>query len=321
MNRRNIINVPASIRDKLLNKSREIKRPFVELLQYYSIERFLYRLSISDHAHKFFLKGALMFRAWRASDHRATMDIDLLGKTTNSVQNLESICREICRQDVPLDDGISFFANAVRGKVVQSEAEYEGIRIEFEGGLDKAIISMQIDIGFGDIITPGPQLLSYPTILGLPPPQLHGYTVESVIAEKLEIMIKRGITNSRMKDFFDIWTLSKQFSFGSISLASAIQATFNRRGTPIHASPECFSKAFASDTIKNIQWKSFIHKNQLGLAPDTLAVVVDHIGQFLSPILQGLNRDNLVNLQWTPSQKWSKACWNDTLAAQSSRSV
>ena len=230
-----------------------------------------------------------MFRAWQAGDHRATMDIDFLGKTTNSIQNLQNICRDICKQKTSVDDGILFFSNTVRGKIIQSEAEYEGIRIEFEGELNKAIISMQIDIGFGDIITPGPQLLSYPAILDLPAPQLHGYTIESVIAEKLETMVKRGITNSRMKDFFDIWTLSKQFSFKKTTLAEAIQATFDRRGTPIHSSPECFSKTFATDSTKNTQWRSFIHKNKLELAPDAFTVVVDHIGQFLAPILQELS--------------------------------
>jgi hypothetical protein len=234
------------------------------------------------------------------------MDVDFLGRTANSIQNLVDICREVCQQHTPVNDGISFFSKAVRGKVIQTESEYEGIRIEFEADLNKAIISMQIDIGFGDIITPGPQFLSYPTILDLPAPQLHGYTVESVIAEKLETMVKRGIMNSRMKDFFDIWTLSKQFSFSSATLAEAIQATFNRRGTIIHTAPECFSKTFAMDSIKNAQWRSFIHKNQLELAPDTLTIVVERISQFLTPILQKLNGSEFPHLKWTPSQKWSK---------------
>ncbi len=286
MSRHNVINVPASIRDKLLHRSRATKRPFLELLQYYSIERFLYRLSISNHNHKFFLKGALMFKAWQALDHRPTMDIDLLGKTMNSIENLETICREICQQSTPLDDGIRFFPDTMKGKIIQTDAEYEGIRIEFAGDLNKAIVNMQIDIGFGDIITPGPQLLSYPTILDLPAPQIQGYTIESVIAEKFEAMVKRGMSNSRMKDFFDIWALSKQFSFNNNTLATAIRATFHQRGTPIHSSPECFSKEFATHPMKNAQWRSFIHKNQLGLAPDTFAGVVDHIRQFLVPILQ-----------------------------------
>jgi len=291
MNPRNIINVSASIRDKLLNKSRSTKRPFLELLQFYSIERFLYRLSISTHVQKFYLKGALMFKAWQVMDHRPTMDIDLLGKTTNSIQNLESIFRDISQQEIKVDDGIVFFPDAVRGKVIQTEAEYEGIRIEFEGELNKAIIKMQIDIGFGDIIIPKPQLLSYPTILDLPAPRLHGYTIESVVAEKLETMVKRGILNSRMKDFFDIWILSKQFSFNCETLKQAIHATFKQRGTALQSFPECFLKSFAMDSTKNMQWRSFIHKNQLHFAPDSFETVVDLISQFLIPILQELQKE------------------------------
>lgn len=289
MSRHNIVNVPASIREKLLNKSRSTQRPFLELLQYYSIERFLYRLSISPHTHKFFLKGALMFKPWQVFDHRPTMDIDLLGKTINSVENLEIICREICEQLTPLNDGMRFFSSTVRGKIIQTDAEYEGIRIEFEGELHKAIVSMQIDVGFGDIIIPKPQPLSYPTILDLPAPQLQGYTVESVIAEKLETMIKRGMINSRMKDFFDIWVLSRQFSCNSNVLNAAIRATFKQRGTFLDSSPECFSERFATHPEKNAQWNSFIHKNRLGLAQNTFAEIIDHIREFLTPVLEEIN--------------------------------
>lgn len=294
MSRRNIVNMPASIRDKLLHKSRITQRPFMELLQYFSIERFLYRLSISNHADKFFLKGALMFRAWQTMDHRATMDVDFLGRTTNTVQNLESICKDLCEQETSLEDGMVFFPESVKGAIIQTEAEYEGIRLEFDGHLNQAVVSMQVDIGFGDIITPEPQLLSYPTILELPAPQLRGYTPESVIAEKLETMVKRGISNSRMKDFFDIWTLSKQFSFDEKNLAQAIKATFNQRETPIQPSPECFSKPFATDLLKSAQWKSFIHKNRLLSAPPSFEHMIDLISQFLSPVLEGLCQGELI---------------------------
>ncbi len=282
------VNVPASVRDKLLNRAKSTNRPFTELLQYYSIERFLYRLSISDYSQKFFLKGALMLKACQTLEHRATMDIDLLGKTTNNVQNLENICSEICKQDVPIDDGIVFFSNTIRGKMIQTEAEYEGVRIEFEGNLNKAIVHMQIDVGFGDVIFPKPQRLSYPTILDLPAPQLQGYTIESIIAEKLETMIKRGMTNSRMKDFFDVYTLTKQFSLNSKTLSAAIRGTFQQRGTEIQSSPECFSEAFANNFMANTQWSSFIHKNQLAVAPNQFSEVVDQIRQFIMPILEEL---------------------------------
>ena len=131
MNRRNIVNISASIRDKILNKSRRSGRPFLELLQYYAMERSPYRLSISEHKAKFFLKGALMFRAWETLEHRPTLDIDLLGKTTNPVENLELICKEICEQEVPINDGVVFFSSTVKGKTIQTDAEYDGIRIEF----------------------------------------------------------------------------------------------------------------------------------------------------------------------------------------------
>ncbi|MCI0382263.1 MAG: nucleotidyl transferase AbiEii/AbiGii toxin family protein [Chlamydiae bacterium] len=306
MNRRNIINIPASIRDKLLNKSRILKCSFLELLQYYSIERFLYRLSISKHAHKFFLKGALMFRAWHMMDHRATIDVDLLGKTKNTIQNLENICKEICKQSILIEDGITFSSNSVKGKIIQTEAEYDGIRIEFEGELNKAVISMQIDIGFGDIIIPGPKLISYPTILDFPAPQMKGYTLESVIAEKLETMIKRGMSNSRMKDVFDIWTLSKRFSLSSKSLAKAIEVTFQQRGTSISSNPECFSEEFMTNLEKNKQWQSFIRKkNLLNMAPISLAEAVEHIKRFLNPILYGININNLPELKWHPPHYWT----------------
>lgn len=306
MNRPNTANVPASIRAKLLNKSKATNRPFLELLTYYSIERFLYRLSVSSYAQKFFLKGALMFKVWEAIDHRPTMDIDLLGKTPNTIENLENICRMICKQNISPDDGILFFPDTVRGKVIQTEAEYEGIRLEFEGDLNKAVLHMQIDIGFGDIIYPEPQILSYPTILNLPAPRLHGYTPESVIAEKLEAMIKRGMLNSRMKDFFDIWFLSKQFPFNSTILGNAIKTTFSRRGTILRSSPECFSEQFFSASSKNSQWQSFIRKNSLNAASEPLETVVKQITAFLQPVLYGIETDDIPDLKWEPSHKWSR---------------
>ncbi len=286
MSRRDIVNVPASIRNKLLNKARTTKRPFLELLQYFAIERFLYRLSVSKHAHKFFLKGALMFKVWKAIDHRPTMDIDLLGKTTNSPENLTNIFQEICQQRTDPNDGIIFLPDSILSKAIQIEAEYEGIRIEFIGDLNKAIVNMQIDIGFGDVITPGPISLNYPTILDLPAPRLQGYTIESVISEKFEAMVKRGMNNSRMKDFFDIWTLSKQYSIDKKILIDAIETTFTQRGTTLDSDPVCFSKTFVNDSIKNAQWKAFTRKNQLTFVSENFAEIVMQIQQTLAPVLQ-----------------------------------
>lgn len=296
-------NIPASVRQKLLNKSKDKGRPFLEVLQYYAMERFLYRLSISAHAPKFFLKGALMFRAWGAANHRPTLDIDLLGKTTNSVENLVRISRDVCQENIAFDDGIVFLHETVRGKIIQTEAEYEGIRTEFEATLDKAVIYLQIDIGFGDIIFPAPQALAYPTILDFPAPQLLGYTIESVIAEKFETMVKRGLLNSRMKDFFDVWALSQRFSFNSHALANAIQATFNQRGTTLQPNPDCFSAAFISEPFKRAQWESFIRKLSIEQVPASLDVAIREIEAFLTPIVNGLNANNLEYVSWDPQHK------------------
>ncbi len=298
MSRRDI---PASVRDRLLNKSKVLKRPFLEILQYYAMERLLYRLSISPYANRFFLKGALMFRAWHTSSPRPTMDIDLLGKTENSVKNLENIFSEICQQN-DCQDGISFYANTVKGSIIQTEAEYEGVRIEFEGDLNKAIVHMQIDIGFGDIISPAPQILPYPTLLDYPPPTLQAYTRESVIAEKLEAMIKRGLLNSRMKDFFDIWTLAHQFSFKSNQLAHSIKATFDQRGTPLSAFPECFSEVFVTDPLKISQWNSFLQKHRIQHNALSLQEVVAFLVRFLSPVLNPTQET--IDVTWHPPDKW-----------------
>lgn len=269
------------------------------------MERFLYRLSVSPHANKFFLKGALMFKVWNTANHRPTMDIDLLGKTKNTVENLKNVFCEICQQNISLDDGILFFPDTVKGSVIQTEAEYEGIRIEFEGDLNKAIVSMQIDVGFGDVISPDPQILSYPTILEHPEPKLQGYTYESVIAEKLETMFKRGMLNSRMKDFFDIWTLSQQFSFSSKKLINAVNATLNQRGTNLKSVPECFSETFVSDPLKNSQWNAFIRKNYIKHSSLSLSEVVLNIATFLAPVLnQSKENQHTIDLSWYPPDKW-----------------
>jgi predicted nucleotidyltransferase component of viral defense system len=305
MNRHSITDIPASVRARLLNKSREAKRPFIEMLQYYAMERFLYRLSVSPHAHKFFLKGALMFNVWNLSNHRSTMDIDLLGTTKNSVKNLESICCDICTQVLSFEDGILFDPNTIKGTEIQTEAEYRGIRIEFKGNLNKANINMQIDIGFGDVILPQPQTLAYPTILDFPAPQLQAYTRESVIAEKLEAMIKKGMNNSRMKDFFDIWTLSRQFAFQSKALVSSVKATFQQRGTDFNLFPECFSEAFIDNPVKNAQWNAFILKNHLQSNFLSLKTVILDITAFLQPILNQVQQEDMTkNHTWLPANKW-----------------
>jgi len=202
----------ASVHQRLLNQAHATRRPFGELLQYYAMERFLYRLSRSPHADTFVLKGALMLTAWQAPVSRPTRDIDLLGRMDNAVDTVVQVLREVCVQDVQ-PDGLSFDSSSIRGEQIAEEAEYEGVRVRFMGRLGKARIHMQVDVGFGDVVVPKPRKTTYPTILDFPAPVLAGYSRESAVAEKLQVMVRLGELNSRMRDFYDIWLLSRVFDF------------------------------------------------------------------------------------------------------------
>jgi predicted nucleotidyltransferase component of viral defense system len=257
-------NIGASVRQRLLNKARETGRPFSEILQYFAMERFLYRLSKSEYADKFVLKGALMLTAWNAPLLRPTMDIDLLGRTPNDIRAMAAIVREICAVRVEPDDGLLFDVATVKGERIAEAADYEGVRIRFRATLDAARIQMQLDIGFGDVVVPAAVPTIYPTILDLPAPHLLAYSRETAIAEKFEAMAKLGELNSRMKDFFDIWLLSRSFDFDGPILRQAIEKTFEQRGTvlPI-GEPVALTAGFSGNTQKRAQWEGFIRRMKL----------------------------------------------------------
>ena len=187
-----IKNVAASIRQRLQNKARQQGQRFDDLLQYYAIERFLYRLAQSSHRDTFVLKGALIFLTWGTPFARSTRDVDLLAYTDNSIAHVVKVMREICQQPV-VEDGMRFEANSVKGETTREQAEYQGVRVKFLGWLENARVNMQIDLGFADVVTPKPKLVTYPVLLELPPPKLRGYPPETVIAEKLQAMIFLGM--------------------------------------------------------------------------------------------------------------------------------
>ena len=194
-----VTNVGASVRQRLLNYGKASGKPFAEVLQYYAMERFLYRLSVSPHVHAFTLKGALLLTAWQAPLSRPTMDIDLLGRTDNAVDVILGVMREVSQSKV-IDDGIVFEPASFVGETIREDADYSGVRIRFIGHVDSARLHMQIDIGFGDVMTPGPEELVYPTILDFPAPTLSGYSRETVIAEKLQALVHLRLLNTRMKE-------------------------------------------------------------------------------------------------------------------------
>ena len=195
-------NTGASVRQKLLNKAREEKRPFQELLQYYAMERFLYRLSQSHHSGCFTLKGALMLWAMQGPTSRPTRDIDMLGQTSNEPEAILAQVREIIAAEV-VDDGLRFDPDTLKAEAITEDADYQGLRVTFTGFLDSARVPMQLDVGFGDPIFPFPSWLEFPTLLDFPAARIKCYTPESSIAEKFQAMVNLGELNSRMKDFYD----------------------------------------------------------------------------------------------------------------------
>lgn len=298
-----IKNKAASVHQRLLNKARETSRPFNELLQHYSSELFIYRLSRSPYSEKFILKGALMFSTWSGTASRPTMDIDLLGSVDNSLEAIAQIFKDVCETTVA-DDGMTFDSETVTASSIAEALEYEGVRVRVRGGLGNARVSLQIDISFGDIVVPGPRKIAYPTLLDFPAPELSGYSMESTIAEKFHAMVNLGILNSRMKGFYDIWMLSRTFDFSGEVLAEAVEKTFESRNTRITVDPMVFTSSFADDTDKNIQWKGFIRKARLVGAPETFREVVTAVNAFLEPLVISLADRQTFSRTWNAPGPW-----------------
>jgi Nucleotidyl transferase AbiEii toxin, Type IV TA system len=295
--------IAASVRGRLQKKAKDTGRPFEELLQYYAMERLLYRLTKSPHAGKFVLKGALMLVAWRAPAFRPTRDIDFLARMPNDIESVTAVFKEICQQPVD-EDGIVFDAESVQGKLIKEDADYEGVRVTFIGYLQRSRLPMQVDIGFGDVVSPEPTMSDYPTLLDFKAPILLGYPRETTIAEKFEAMIKLGELNSRMKDFFDIWLLSRQFDFDGVVLGEAIRQTFANRETAITVNPVAWTTTFASNAAKQTQWAGFMRKSRLMNAPTTLLEVVEHVRDFLQPLAQALETEQPFAMQWKAPGPW-----------------
>lgn len=304
MTDRNVTNLAASIRQRLQNAARSSGRPFQEVAQYYAMERFLYRLSVSKHADKFVLKGALMLTAWGLAATRPTRDIDLLGRLPNRVEELVGIVRDVCGQKAE-PDGLTFDGSSVAGVLIKEDADYEGVRVTFRGHLDNMRLPMQIDVGFGDVVSPEAELIGYPTILDLPAPQLRGYTRETVVAEKFEAMVKLGLLNSRMKDFYDIWLLSRQFAFEGAALATALEQTFANRGTAIPAEPTALSLVFATDPAKAAQWGAFLNRSRLSDAPNDLSVLVAANAEFLVAPVAAVRERRPFRDSWRAAGPWT----------------
>jgi predicted nucleotidyltransferase component of viral defense system len=231
-------NVAASVRARLQRVAQERREDVQLVLTRYANERLLHRLSVSPHASQFVLKGAALFTLWTGRAHRATRDLDLLGFGESTVERVRSVFDEILRLDVP-EDGATFDVESLSVAAIRGGQEYGGVRALFDARVGSARIRMQIDVGFGDAITPAAEIVSFPALLDFPAPKLRAYPRETVVAEKVEAMVKLGMTNSRMKDFFDVVVLSRMFDFDGALLTRAIRATFVRRGTSLPRPSRC----------------------------------------------------------------------------------
>ncbi|MBN1459588.1 MAG: nucleotidyl transferase AbiEii/AbiGii toxin family protein [Armatimonadetes bacterium] len=304
MRKRPVTNVAASVRQRLLNLAREQNEDFGLVLTRYAIERLLYRLSRSPHANDFILKGAQLFSLWTEKPHRTTRDLDLLCQGSPELARLETVFRDLCEQQADPPDGLAFDAGSVRAETIREAAAYDGVRVlvgyEIAGARDR----LQVDVGFGDVIVPMPEIVAIPALLDLPAPRMKAYPMEAVVAEKYEAMISLGMANSRMKDFYDIWLLSRQFEFSGERLCQAISATFSRRKTPLPTGvPVALSPEFAADPGKQTQWRAFVRRSRLTPEAD-LSDVVAALREFLMPPTSAIIAGKPLAMVWCSVMGW-----------------
>jgi predicted nucleotidyltransferase component of viral defense system len=278
--RKPVRNIGASVRARLLNLAKERNQPFDLLLTRFALERFLYRLSISKYRDRFVLKGAVLMTTWFDDPHRPTRDLDFLGFGDPDPQATLDVFREICA--IKADHAVVFDLDGATVENIREEADYGGLRIKTYAVVDGARVRVIVDIGFGDAVEPGLAEADLPILLDFPAPHLRAYAQETVIAEKFQAIVVLGRANSRMKDLYDIWLLSRTYEFKDERLARAIGATFKRRGTTVPPErPDGLSRAFAEDPAKIQQWAAFV--DTVAVKPGSLAEVVDDLAAFLMP--------------------------------------
>jgi Nucleotidyl transferase AbiEii toxin, Type IV TA system len=300
-------NIGASVRARLLDRARTERADFQILLTRYALERLLYRLSVSPHRDRFILKGAMLFVTWVADPFRPTRDLDLLGHGESDIEAIAQTFRVICAQPVA-DDGVTFDVATLTAAPIREEVEYGGVRVRTTATIAGARIPIQVDIGFGDAITPAAIEIDYPTLLDAPTPRFRAYPVETVVAEKFEALVTLGVANSRLKDFYDLWVISQTFELRQFALVEAIQRTFERRGT-VFPSTVSVGLTDESAEVWAAQWRAFLGRDRMAAAPDALVATVADLRLFLMPLVVGLKEERI----WPPSGPWSPAVATDAV--------
>jgi predicted nucleotidyltransferase component of viral defense system len=298
--------IAVSVRERLLNVSRKAGDPFDLVLTRYALERLLYRIGVSPFADRFILKGALLLEIWGGGIHRPTRDLDLLGYGDLSDKQIINLFQEICTTEVK-PDGLVFDQDSFSVTDIREDQEYTGKRVLFFAFLAGARIRIQVDVGFGDAVEPPPEEVVYPTILNFPAPKIRAYPMESVISEKTQTVVSLGMQNSRMKDYFDIWVLSRRFSFKGASLVRAINTTFDRRKTAIPQQiPIGLREEFALDEDKNKQWNAFLSRIGLKRQTIVLSEVIKRLQEFLISPLSAAAQNKQFNQFWEAGGPWTE---------------
>ncbi len=294
--------IAASIRGRLLQRSRDRAEDFQLVLQRYAVERLLVRLESSPHRERFVLKGAMLFVVWCGETYRPTRDLDLLSYGSAGPEAIAACFSDLCLVEVP-DDGLIFLPDSVRTEGIREREEYGGIRIRLQARLVSIHIDLQVDIGFGDVVVPGPQEVEFPALLDGGAPRVRAYSRESVVAEKLHAAARLGETNTRMKDFYGLFTLSRLFPFEGAPLTNAIAATFARRRTLLPASLPLHS-AFFDKSAQAGQWRRYLGRNDLKSAPLDFAAVGEALREFLSSPYEALVAEIEFKLFWPLKGPW-----------------
>ncbi len=300
--RRRRKNPAASVRARLRELARRRGLEFQLVLSEFAVERLLYRLGVSRYAERFVLKGATLLKLWYEEPRRATWDLDLLGRGASEVHQVVAVVRDLC--EARFEDGIEFDGDSVAGEEIRAGDGYAGVRVRLEARLDEARIPLRVDVGFGDAVVPAPRRAEYPTLLDHAAPRILVYPREAVVAEKLEAMISLGITNSRMKDFYDVHRLGECSAFEGPSLVRAVRSTFERRGTPLpEGEPLVLGPGFLTAPERRTQWRAFLWRGRLE-APGDAGDLAAGLRRFLLPVLAAAARGDPFAARWPPGGPW-----------------
>lgn len=296
--------IALSVADRLLQRARRTGEDHQLLLARYGLERLMYRLSQSPGQERFVVKGALLFLVWAEEPFRATRDLDLLALREPSPEELAELFRSLCELAVE-DDGLILDPASVEVTEIREDQQYGGLRVTMRARLGKILIPIQVDVGFGDAVTPEPESGPFPALLEFPAPVLRMYPRETVVSEKLEVMEQFGLLNSRMKDYYDLWVLARHYPFDGELLQRAIQNTFRRRKTDLPAAEsEGLSEAYANNPTSNAQWKAFVRRAHLRDGQHELNEVVGLLREFLMPVVRAARRDSTFVSWWSAGGPW-----------------